>query len=635
MGIFYFKTCCPFPEDKDNYFGISYGIFDNYIVGNTYLVTTSEQLICGVFVEQPVPSTSPVYYDIIDIENLGDNCEECLQISPCEKPSPTPTPTQPLPVNECDVITIFPMGIECVGNNPTTPISTDGDLSLIITGGTPPYTVFWDNGNISLAIQNLTVGSYTATVVDYYGDFSATTTCILSSDYDCSFSGTAVNVSGQTFPNGTGQNYLVTITSGTSIGPYIIYYDEINENNIATKSLYYTPATGVTLSELTFGYTVLVPNNATVLIIYNVLCDTNVQIPVESSPTLYDFCIVIDGDFAIHFNPNGIVNGKQSWISDDGTYFVIWDLLFNYWKITTTGLFIYQIVSNSPYPPLSGWYTIGGGNGNLVSYEGNCSITNPLAFKVITNMPTCECDGSLIFAPDGGTPPYQYSIDNGVTQSSSPIFSNLCSGTYTLVLTDSNSASTYNTIVLTNSQQPITYSVSITPVVTTITNTPTLKTNQIVATVNVTPPLPSGVSITLKLNHSNVFSTAPATTASTITTNTVLTINGIPQGAPLSVVGNSTTQNTIPGCQNTTIYKTTSNEIWNSVVVNSGSVVALNTTTTVAKTLVNCAVGESFDSYNITTASISGCSCCDVKIINSNVGPSGSAGGSTTGGVTT
>jgi hypothetical protein len=85
------------------------------------------------------------------------------------------------PVNECDVLTLFPLYVECVNELPSDRFSFDGSVSLTVTGGTPPYVITWDNGSISQSLTDLTFGSYTATVVDYYGDFSATTTCVLSS----------------------------------------------------------------------------------------------------------------------------------------------------------------------------------------------------------------------------------------------------------------------------------------------------------------------------------------------------------------------------------------------------------------------------------------------------------------------
>lgn len=85
-------------------------------------------------------------------------------------------------INECSPITIFPLGVECVSTNTSTPLTTDGSLLLNITGGTPPYEVTWSNGESSPSISGLSTGSYSATIVDYYGDYTATTTCIVESD---------------------------------------------------------------------------------------------------------------------------------------------------------------------------------------------------------------------------------------------------------------------------------------------------------------------------------------------------------------------------------------------------------------------------------------------------------------------
>jgi hypothetical protein len=48
-----------------------------------------------------------------------------------------------------------------------------------------------------------------------------------------------------------------------------------------------------------------------------------------------------------------------------------------------------------------------------------------------------DCEGEIQFNTVGGDPPYYYSIDNGVTVQSNPIFSNLCSGNYILYYSDS------------------------------------------------------------------------------------------------------------------------------------------------------------------------------------------------------
>lgn len=91
-------------------------------------------------------------------------------------------------INECDVITIFPMGVECVVLHPSSLNASNGSASLNITGGTPPYDVTWENGSKGLTINNLSVGEYGATVQDYYSDFTIETTCVLTGETDCSFS---------------------------------------------------------------------------------------------------------------------------------------------------------------------------------------------------------------------------------------------------------------------------------------------------------------------------------------------------------------------------------------------------------------------------------------------------------------
>ena len=74
--------------------------------------------------------------------------------------STTPTLQRP---NECDVITIFPMGVQCFVEHPSTDRSFDGTAALVITGGTPPYVISWDIGGFAPAISNIGVGEYSAT----------------------------------------------------------------------------------------------------------------------------------------------------------------------------------------------------------------------------------------------------------------------------------------------------------------------------------------------------------------------------------------------------------------------------------------------------------------------------------------
>ena len=99
--------------------------------------------------------------------------------------TPTPTPTTSLNQtfalkNECDVFTLFDMGVECNPINiPTNQSSNDGILSLNVTGGTAPYSYYWAGGQRTRTLVGVPQGSYEVLVVDYYGDYSSTTICNL------------------------------------------------------------------------------------------------------------------------------------------------------------------------------------------------------------------------------------------------------------------------------------------------------------------------------------------------------------------------------------------------------------------------------------------------------------------------
>jgi hypothetical protein len=457
----------------------------------------------------------------------------------------------PEPRNECNVITIFPMTVGCVVQNPSSPNATDGELSVSITGGTPPYTIVWSNGNVSPAIGNLSVGTYTAIVTDYSWpdsgpDYTATTTCVLTAP--------------------------IPTTTTTSI----------------------TTAPVIT----------------------------------------YDFCLTILGDLLIHFNPNGTDSGGiQKWISDDSVYQVVWNNSLNRWEVIG-GTLYYSVLSSSQYPPLSGWYLVGS-QGTVVANEGDCvSLESLPTFLSSINQPSCECDGTITINPSNGTPPYQFSIDNGVSFSNSGLFNGLCPGTYNLQIKDSqNNLSTNETVILNNFTAPTTYTISLLTTNNITTNNILTLTTQYTTTVNVTPALPVGTTITFDLSHANTAEVSPNQNTGSVINNSVLTKNSTvipPTSQPVTTYVNPN-GNTIDGCQMEDVYVTQKNHNWVSVSVTNGDVIVINTTTTVNKPLTRdvCAIVTSNDSFDITNAIISGCNCCELVSpikTNDSSGASGSSG---------
>lgn len=80
--------------------------------------------------------------------------------------------------NNCDVVTLFDMGVSCNPLKlPSSSTARDGILSLNVTGGTSPYSFYWAAGQRSQTLVGLPAGEYEVIVVDYYGDYTATTIC--------------------------------------------------------------------------------------------------------------------------------------------------------------------------------------------------------------------------------------------------------------------------------------------------------------------------------------------------------------------------------------------------------------------------------------------------------------------------
>lgn len=111
---------------------------------------------------------------------LDSKCQACPP--PSDKPYVPPGKTDP-----CFMTTILDLQVECNVTQPNLSNLFSGVLDLIITGGTPPYKVTWNPGGPGKTIYYQGPGVYTATVVDAWGDFTATTTCVLTEPIVCGF----------------------------------------------------------------------------------------------------------------------------------------------------------------------------------------------------------------------------------------------------------------------------------------------------------------------------------------------------------------------------------------------------------------------------------------------------------------
>ena len=90
-----------------------------------------------------------------------------------------------------------------------------------------------------------------------------------------------------------------------------------------------------------------------------------------------------------------------------------------------------------------GTYTVAAIDANTCTGSTVVAITQPTAisiFTLINNNVTCKggTDGSVTVNASAGIPPYQYSLDGGITFQTDSLFDTLTAGNYTVVVQDAN-----------------------------------------------------------------------------------------------------------------------------------------------------------------------------------------------------
>jgi hypothetical protein len=227
----------------------------------------------------------------------------------------------------------------------------------------------------------------------------------------------------------------------------------------------------------------------------------------------------------------------------------------------------------------------------------------------------CGCDGSFAIQGFNGFPPYSYSINNGLSFSNTPLFSNLCPGQYSVIVMDVSGNTSTNSVILNTSNNSITYNITLNTSSTTIVDNNTTLTLKYDTTISIFPSLPSGVTLSFNLEYLNTSKSSPFSGSSTTTTTSDLLINNISQPVSYTSSTLSTTYNSTPGCQNQNVFITSTNRGWSNLVyTNSDSLILTTYTTTTKNQDIACYLGQSTESFTLSNVSISGCYCCNIII---------------------
>jgi len=621
-------------------------------------VNTGTTCVCQCycyFIRSATQTTDVTYVDcnntiVVDTIQEGQTYNICSKVFPqfdtetqipikltdiCQNNQCPPTIPTVKPPNECDVITIFPMTIECLTLQPTNDKSFDGSTTLIVTGGTPPYTIFWEVGSFAPALTNLGVGQYKATVTDYYGDFTATTTCVLTAD-TLTLSGMCFAVSGVS--NQT-TFYVYSESSGLKNGKpyykiqygvetigYVFWSSELNYwsfcqtlecqnisnyNDLMTTTFYPSGETGDWDYISDSPYYLLqsyvgpcqiptIPKDLTSLCVTLVVRSPKPGVATQSQQ--------------IQLDPSNDVNGQPSWSSSTGQYVIYWNTgsTPNQWTMTGYSSPYVSLINNDPTsPPLSNWQVQGSPEVfSMAVAQGECLTSYTISVSASVNDAACEQQGSITVSAVGGVAPYQYSIDGGASYQSSPIFNNLSPGIYSVFVKDTQTTVGSLTSIQVNNILPTTYTLL-------------LNVNYGNGTFSITAPvLPNGVTISLNLTMTSTFSYYPSTLSPAPTYNNITTINGT---TPMTLT--NTTSSTVPltGPCTTDLPVTvvqTSKTYTNTLTFTSGQVITGSTTSSI----INNPTGfceKAIGSYNLYMSSpvVNNCECCQVILNNPKLNP--------------
>lgn len=322
----------------------------------------------------------------------------------------------PPPILSAATIVNAPCGGQC-----------NGSISVAPTGGTAPYTFSWSTGALTNSISNLCVGTYFVQIKDAKNCIKLDT-LVISEPAVLALSMNKTNVS----CNGNCDGQITGVVTGGTV-PYT--YSWSNGPTVPIVAL-------------------LCPNT------YNLFVTDGNGCTINSSATITEPAIIDALTSSTPNSCNAACDGTVDVVVNGGTppYTYLW----------SPGNYTNPAVSDL----CAGIYSVTVTDFNSCSVIKTVTVTEPSLISVQNTFtqPTCNgaCDGTATANPSGGTAPYSYSWSiNGLT---SATITNLCSGIYTVFVTDLNGCTTSQSVTLTQPNLVVANASSINPTCVTICN---------------------------------------------------------------------------------------------------------------------------------------------------------------------
>jgi gliding motility-associated-like protein len=378
------------------------------------------------------------------------------------------------------VITETHSNVLCNGGN-------TGSVTVSANGGMPGYSFIWNDGNTSLARNNLSAGNYQVTVTDNNA-CTASNSIAITQPAQLAANETHVNV----LCNG-GNSGSISITAAGGTIPYSYLWNDGNTSSARTSlnaGNYSVVVTDSNLCTASVAITLTEPSALNVSETHsNVLCyggnSGAINLSVTGGTPSYTF---MWNDGATTQNRTTVTAGNYSVTTTDNnlcsvvTSIIITEPLALNASETHTNVLCHSgtngsinIVATNGTAPYSfiwndgntlpgrtnlaaGNYNVTVSDNNLCSVSTSVNISEPLLLTANEMHTDVLCNGgntgTITIAVAGGTIPYSYAWDDGITSLNRNAIS---AGNYTLTITDNNLC---NTSVSVTISEPLALSVS-------------------------------------------------------------------------------------------------------------------------------------------------------------------------------
>ncbi|MBI1289479.1 MAG: T9SS type B sorting domain-containing protein [Flavobacteriales bacterium] len=318
-------------------------------------------------------------------------------------------------VNQVNLTQPTPIGLSLlIIDNGTCAGNCDGQITVIPSGGTIPFTYQWNDplSQTTANADSLCAGTFIVQVTDANGCMD-TVAGTVNNPAGLTATATTTDVSCNGLCDGTA---TVTAVGGTP--PFSYLWDDPSAQTTAT-------ATGLCAGNYTV--TVTDANN----------CDFTVPVTItEPDPLVITFSGIVN------LQCDGICIGEATAdvVGGTGPYTYQWDDALAQTTAAADSL-------------CASTYTVTVTDANGCTASESVTITGPngLSSSIVsqTNV-SCNglCDGTAVVEGTGGTPPYTYQW-NDINNTTNDTITGLCAGTYSVTVTDNNGCVSVSTVTIT------------------------------------------------------------------------------------------------------------------------------------------------------------------------------------------